>query len=109
SPTWAKVLPEKNKAINVKFDSSGIGPSDHTSFYLKEIPVLFFFTGTHTDYHKPGDIAEKIDYTGQYRILQYIMKVIEETNKEAKLSFLKTKEPQMGSGVRFTVSLGVMP
>ena len=109
SPTWGNVLPEKTKTINVKFDSSGIGPSDHTSFYLKEIPVLFFFTGTHKDYHKPGDIADKIDYTGQYRILQYIMDVLEKTNKEDKLSFLKTKEPQMGSGVRFTVSLGVMP
>ncbi len=109
SPTWSTILPEKTKAINVKFDSSGIGPSDHTSFYLKEIPVLFFFTGTHTDYHKPGDVAEKIDFTGQYRILQYIMGVIEKTNKKEKLAFLKTKEPQMGSGARFTVSLGVMP
>ena len=109
SPTWSTVLPEKTKAINVKFDSSGIGPSDHTSFYLKEIPVLFFFTGTHTDYHKPGDIAEKIDFTGQYRILQYILDVIGKTSKENKLAFLKTKEPQMGSGARFTVSLGVMP
>ena len=109
SPSWSRLLPEKTKSLSVKFDSSGIGPSDHTSFYLKEIPVLFFFTGTHTDYHKPGDDVEKINFLGQYRILQYIMNILAQTNKENKLSFLKTKEPQMGSGARFTVSLGVMP
>ncbi|MEO6683028.1 MAG: M20/M25/M40 family metallo-hydrolase [Ginsengibacter sp.] len=109
SPIWSKVLNEKSKELNVKFDSSGIGPSDHTSFYLKEIPVLFFFTGTHSDYHKPSDDVEKINFIGQYRIFQYITDVIAKTNKEDKLTFLKTREPQMGSGVRFTVSLGVMP
>lgn len=109
SPSWSNLLPEKTNALSIKFDSSGIGPSDHTSFYLKEIPVLFFFTGTHSDYHKPGDDVEKINFVGQYRILQYIMDVLSKTNRGEKLAFLKTKEPQMGSGVRFTVSLGVMP
>lgn len=109
SPSWSTLLPEKTKFFSVKFDSSGIGPSDHTSFYLKEIPVLFFFTGTHTDYHKPGDDVEKINFEGQYRILQYIMDLVSKTNNGNKLAFLKTKEPQMGSGARFTVSLGVMP
>ncbi len=109
SPSWSKILPEKTNAFSVKFDSSGIGPSDHTSFYLKEIPVLFFFTGTHSDYHKPGDDVEKINFLGQYRILQYIMDLLGKTNKGDKFAFLKTKEPQMGSGTRFTVSLGVMP
>ncbi len=109
SPSWSSLLPEKTKAFSVKFDSSGIGPSDHTSFYLKEIPVLFFFTGTHSDYHKPGDDVEKINFLGQYRIMQYIMDVLSKTNKTDKLAFLKTKEPQMGNGAKFTVSLGVMP
>ena len=109
SPSWSSLLPDKTKAFSVKFDSSGIGPSDHTSFYLKEIPVLFFFTGTHKDYHKPSDDVDKINFLGQYRILQYIMNVLSKTNKGDKLTFLKTKEPQMGTGVRFTVSLGVMP
>src|SRR6185312_9947547 len=43
SPTWEKILPGKTKWLNIKFDSSGVGPSDHTSFYMKNIPVLFFF------------------------------------------------------------------
>ena len=108
SPSWGKLLPEKTKAFNVKFDSSGIGPSDHTSFYLKNIPVLFFFTGTHPDYHKPTDDVEKINFTGELRVIQYIYNIINETNKLNKLTFSKTREPQMG-GARFTVSLGIMP
>lgn len=108
SPSWGKLLPEKTKAFNVKFDSSGIGPSDHTSFYLKKIPVLFFFTGTHTDYHKPTDDVEKINFTGELRVIQYIYNVISQTNQLAKLPFSKTREPQMSTS-RFTVSLGIMP
>lgn len=108
SPEWGKILPEKTKALNVKFDSSGIGPSDHTSFYLKNIPVLFFFTGTHPDYHKPTDDVEKINFTGELYVIRYIYDLISSTNKAGKISFSKTREPQMG-GARFTVSLGIMP
>ncbi len=108
SPYWSH-LPAKTKTIDVKFDSSGIGPSDHTSFYLKNIPVLFFFTGTHPDYHKPSDDADKINYTGELYVIQYIMDVIKGVNKAGKLQFLKTREPDMGNSPRFTVTLGIMP
>lgn len=109
SPYWS-TLPDKTKYFNVKFDSSGIGPSDHTSFYLKNIPVLFFFTGTHSDYHKPTDVASKIDYIGEMRIIEYIENLIKKVNNAGKLEFLKTREPDMGEGrPRFTVTLGVMP
>ncbi len=108
SPTWGNILDDKTKALNVKFDSSGIGPSDHTSFYLKNIPVLFFFTGIHKDYHKPTDDIDKINFTGELYVIKYIYHVIEETNKLGKLSFLYTLEPKM-EGKRFTVTLGIMP
>ena len=108
SPAWSGLLPANTPSISVKFDSSGIGPSDHTSFYLKNIPVLFFFTGTHMDYHKPSDDADKINYTGELRIIRYIYDVLAETDKGEKLAFTKTREPQTTSA-RFTVSLGVMP
>ena len=108
SPTWGNILDEKTKAFNVKFDSSGIGPSDHTSFYLKNIPVLFFFTGIHKDYHKPTDDVDKINFNGELDVIKYIYHVIDETNKLGKLSFLKTREPKM-EGKRFTVTLGIMP
>ena len=108
SPEWSKILPEKTKSLNVKFDSSGIGPSDHTSFYLQNIAVLFFFTGAHRDYHKPTDDVDKINFVGEYRIMQYIENILEKTNDTEKIAFLKTREPQMGNAY-FTVSLGFMP
>lgn len=108
SPYWSN-LPTHTKYLNVKFDSSGIGPSDHTSFYLKNIPVLFFFTGTHADYHKPSDDADKINYVGELRVIQYITDLIKDVNKAGRLSFLKTREPDMGNSPRFTVTLGIMP
>ncbi|HZW64744.1 MAG TPA: M20/M25/M40 family metallo-hydrolase, partial [Hanamia sp.] len=82
SPEWSKILPEKTKSLNVKFDSTGIGPSDHTSFYLKNIPVLFFFTGMQKDYHKATDDADKINYTGELRIIQYIEDLLKKTNND---------------------------
>ena len=109
SDTWGKLLTTKEKTFSVKFDSSGIGPSDHTSFYLKNIPVLFFFTGAHKDYHKPGDVVDKINFSGELQIVKYIYHLLELTDKGPKLGFSKTRELAMGSSPRFTVSLGIMP
>jgi len=50
----------------------GYGPSDHTSFYAKRIPVLFFFTGTHRDYHRPTDTFDKINVDGMRRITDLV-------------------------------------
>jgi hypothetical protein len=108
SPAWGKILPEKTKSLNVKFDSSGIGPSDHTSFYLQNIPVLFFFTGPHKDYHKPTDDVDKINFVGEFRVMQYVEDILKETNNSKKIPFSKTREPKM-SMAHFTVSLGFMP
>jgi aminopeptidase YwaD len=94
--------------LQYKFDSSGTGPSDHTSFYRKNIPVLFFFTGLHTDYHRPTDDADKINYTGQMHIVKHIYSLIEALDGQ-KPTFTKTREVQMGTTARFSVTLGIMP
>jgi len=109
SPAWKETFAAKDKYFTIKFDSSGAGPSDHTSFYRKDIPVLFFFTGLHTDYHKPSDDADKINYTGELMILKYIFKAIETNDKKGKPAFAKTREMQMGTSTRFKVTLGIMP
>jgi Zn-dependent M28 family amino/carboxypeptidase len=71
SPTWSTIIISDPKApFQIKIDSSGTGPSDHTSFYRKDIPVLFFFTGLHSDYHKPSDDANKINYLGELYIVK---------------------------------------
>lgn len=109
SPSWGQTLNQPDKYITAKFDSSGSGPSDHTSFYRKDIPVLFFFTGLHTDYHKPSDDAEKINYTGELMVLKYIYKAIEQNDGKGKPVFTKTREIQMGTSTKFKVTLGIMP
>lgn len=108
SPAWGEMIKANNKTFTVKFDSSGTGPSDHTSFYRKDIPVLFFFTGLHTDYHKPSDDADKINYTGELQLIKYIYSLIEAANKKGKLAFTKTREVAMNK-TTFKVSLGIMP
>jgi Zn-dependent M28 family amino/carboxypeptidase len=108
SPMWGQELNNNDKYFKINFDSSGTGPSDHTSFYRKDLPVLFFFTGAHSDYHKPTDDADKINYTGELMVVKYIYDVIDQTNKKGKLSFTKTRETQTGKR-SFNVSLGIMP
>ena len=109
SPVWGQTLSANDKFFKIKFDSSGSGPSDHTSFYRKDIPVLFFFTGVHSDYHKPSDDAEKINYTGEWMVLKYIYKLIEDVNNKGKLGFAKTRETASNNKTSFKVSLGIMP
>lgn len=89
-------------------DSSGIGPSDHTSFYLKNIPVLHFFTGQHTDYHKPSDDTDKINLAGEEEVLRYIYLVLELISAEKNLVFTPTRNPKQDTP-SFKVTLGIMP
>jgi aminopeptidase YwaD len=107
SPAWGSLM-NQNHAFTLKYDSSGTGPSDHTSFYRKNIPVLFFFTGLHTDYHKPSDDAEHINYDGMVKIVRFIEGIISSTSTADKLAFTPTREQNMGAG-RFKVSIGIMP
>lgn len=110
SPSWGGLLnTSKKPAFIIKVDSSGTGPSDHTSFYRKNIPVLFFFTGLHADYHKPTDDFDKINYNGELLIVKYITQLVERGSKETRLAFTKTKEQQTTTSARFTVSMGIMP
>ncbi len=110
SPIWAEACDnaQNKKFFSLHYDSSGVGPSDHTSFYRKDIPVLFFFTGLNADYHKPTDDPDKINYIGELQVVKYVYQIVEDLNKKGKLAFTKTKEMQMG-GPRFTVTLGIMP
>ncbi|QEC41456.1 M20/M25/M40 family metallo-hydrolase [Pseudobacter ginsenosidimutans] len=112
SPVWGEIfssMSPKNNPLTFKFDSSGTGPSDHTSFYRMDVPVLFFFTGLHTDYHKPSDDFNKINYNGELLVIKCIENIVTATNTKGKLAFAKTRETQTSSTARFSVSLGIMP
>ncbi len=107
------VFVDKLNALNhsrfqLVLDSAGVGPSDQTSFYLKQIPVLHFFTGQHKDYHKPTDDADKINYAGEVKVLEYMIDVINDLAGLPKLNFYKTQPKESGKS-SFKVTLGVMP
>lgn len=91
SPSWGEIYHAGGKkrldeeGLTFRFDSSGTGPSDQTSFYLKNVPVLFYFTGVHADYHKPTDDASKINYTGEMKVIKHIMSVVERENAEKQI------------------------
>jgi membrane-associated protease RseP (regulator of RpoE activity) len=109
SPEWSSIFTSLNeKSLAIKFDSTGGGPSDHASFYRKNIPVLFFFTGSHSDYHKVTDDADKINYDAQLQIVKLINRIILATENKPKLAFTKTAEPK-AAATNFSVSLGVIP
>lgn len=110
SPIFAELLERMKPAgMNIAIDSSGVGPSDHTSFYLKDIPVLFMFTGTHTDYHKPSDDADKINYDGVKLITQYVFNMVNAISNEKEVPFAKTKIQQGKAVPKYKVTLGIMP
>jgi len=108
SPIFKQTIKSNNEIFKIIENESGMGPSDHTSFYLNDIPVLHFFTGQHSDYHKPSDDSNKINYKGMELISDYIFKIITDLDDNGKLSFRVTKN-ESEDIPSFKVSLGVMP
>lgn len=108
SPRFKQVLSATNKNFKIVENESGVGPSDHTSFYLQDIPVLHFFTGQHEDYHKPSDDFDKLNYEGMNLVSSYIFDVISELDSQGKMAFRKTKN-ESEEAPRFKVGMGVIP
>lgn len=96
--------------IKLALSEEGYGPSDHSSFYGKDIPVLFYFTGAHEDYHTPSDTYEDINYDGMVRISEQIFKVSSAlVNADTSLQF-REAGPRKPAATRMKgVTLGIMP
>ena len=110
SPKFGEMVKKyKPAGFNLAIDSSGVGPSDHTSFYLKDIPVLFLFTGTHSDYHKPSDDTELINFDGLSKITNYVFNLSNGLSEIEHLDFTKTKMSQSKAVPKYKVTLGIMP
>jgi hypothetical protein len=109
SPAWSVLKEISAGGIKITTTESGIGPSDQTSFYLKDIPVVHFFTGSHADYHKPSDDAQLINYDGMQRVYDYSMALIQALNDDGKISFTKTQDSNNENTPRFKVTMGVVP
>jgi Peptidase family M28/PDZ domain len=108
SPMFKQTLKANNDKFKLVENESGVGPSDHTSFYLIDVPVLHFFTGQHEDYHKPGDDSDKLNYEGMNLISDYIYQIITDLDDNGELAFRKTKN-ESEETPRFKVGLGVVP
>ena len=110
SPLWDEIVDGPiAEGLTIEEKPDGVGPSDHTSFYLKDIPVLHLFTGAHPDYHKPSDDADLVNYDGMYLIYDYLIKLISRMQKESLIEFTKTKDSENDKAPRFSVTLGVVP
>lgn len=111
SPVWKPAFEKLDvNGISVKTTDSGVGPSDHTSFYLKNVPALHFFSGQHMDYHKPQDDAERVNYEGIYDITEFMLALIESLEKTEKIAFSQTvDQTDNRQAASFKVTLGIMP
>lgn len=103
---------EKDYDFNFVHSPEGYGASDHSSFYGKNIPVLFFFTGAHEDYHTPFDKADRINYEGEKAVLEFIYPILEDlATNDNKLTYAEAKagKHQESRGRGLKVKLGIMP
>jgi len=102
---------DSKKPFDITFQEDGYGPSDHSSFYSKQIPVLFFWTGTHNDYHKPSDTFDKINYTDEALVLTFVAGVVRKLDSaDKRVTYTVAKsDSQQGRSTGFRVYLGTIP
>jgi hypothetical protein len=125
SPVWKPLLEKLNATTGASasgpgtgsgsrfqlgFGQDGFGPSDHQSFYVRDVPVLFFFTGTHDDYHKPSDTADKINSEGLAQVAEYVREIaVSVANEPQRIAFNRVKVESKPTGGGFRVYLGTVP
>ncbi len=119
SPAWKPLIDRLNllttagteaHRFNLSLGQDGFGPSDHQSFYVRDIPVLFFFTGTHNDYHKPSDTADKINAEGIGAIAEFVQAIaLAVATEPERIAFNRVKVETRPSGRGFRVYLGTVP
>ncbi|MFM7496758.1 MAG: M28 family peptidase, partial [Bacteroidota bacterium] len=106
---WMPMVDSLAGPLRIKVSPAGTGSSDHQSFYLQNVPVLHFFTGTHEDYHKPSDDADRLNYQGMQLVLEYIIRLVRALPQQGRLSFRKTQNTENQATPRFRLTLGIMP
>lgn len=106
-----ELMNKLNTGFNLAFSPEGVGPSDHASFYLQNIPVFFVSTGAHSDYHTPLDDAALINFEGTKKVADYAALLVENvSNRETDLTFQEAGPKfQRSRGGRLKVTFGVMP
>jgi Zn-dependent M28 family amino/carboxypeptidase len=100
------------RRFSLTLNEDGFGPSDHSSFYARQIPVLFFWTGTHEDYHKPSDTAERINYEGLLRVTEFVrdlIRAVDASDSRPAYTQAKSSTPAGRAAGGFRVYLGTIP
>ncbi len=103
---------KKDRLFKLKMNKPGFGPSDHAAFYLENIPVLFFFSGFHDEYHTPEDTWRLINLDGERQILDFIYDLVFHLSRTQDRPIYQEagpKKPQTNTPSNFNVTLGVMP
>ncbi|MFN2596083.1 MAG: M20/M25/M40 family metallo-hydrolase [Pyrinomonadaceae bacterium] len=105
----ATVNPKQRFALTLQED--GYGPSDHSSFYARQIPVIFLWTGTHEDYHKPSDTTDKINYEGLARVAAFARDLLRGIDDAQQRPTYTRAASDAGAGrsMTFRVYLGTIP
>jgi len=108
---WRDIMAaDTEKSFQLTLNDDGFGPSDHSSFYAKQIPVLFFWTGTHNDYHKPSDTFEKINYDDEALILGMVARIVKQIDAaDKRLTYTTAKSDAQPRTGGFRVYLGTIP
>ena len=113
---FAELLPRVNQAtekFDLKTSADGFGPSDHSSFYKRKVPVLMLFTGAHADYHKPSDTADKINYEGLAKVARFASAIVDSLDARPRPTYMVAKaDTNMGritGGAGYGAYLGTIP
>lgn len=112
TPEWENIVTTANTdSLNLDLVDDGTGSSDHTSFYYQDIPVLHYFTDTHSDYHRPSDDTEYINAEGEAMALEHLVRVVEQLDEMTKteLVFVEAPGEQRQSMRLEGPTLGVLP
>ena len=111
SPSWDGLIDRHTpEGMTVRKNPGGRGGSDHTSFYVKDIPVLFFFTGIHDDYHRPEDTADRVNYEGAAEIVSFAIDMMKDIDRRGdRLAFSSTSTTDDAPARMEGVTLGLMP
>jgi len=104
------VTSDTARQFALTLNEDGFGPSDHSSFYARQIPVLFFWTGNHEDYHKPSDTADKINYADEVRVIELVARIVGDLDSStARPTYMLAKSEASGRATGFRVYLGTIP
>jgi Tol biopolymer transport system component len=114
SHAWRRLIEKRNVAagFNLALQDDPYLPTDVTSFYVKNVPVLNFFTGAHEDYHRPTDTAEKLSYDGLERVTNFAEQIIidlAQTSERPDLAKVERSGPTGGGRETLRAYLGTIP